>query len=234
MSARGSAQADRLRLKDIRDGVIVLRGGQFRAVMEVGSVNLLLLDDTDQRGLIASFAAALNSWSFPVQVLIRVLPVDLDRYLTAMERRAAQLSSRLAELARDHRLYVRRLARNDALLDHRSYVVVPADEPHQRWRWFRRRPKEQPQVLTDGVRQQLNLRAGRSSAAYRAATCRPAGWIRRSWPSCTTPSCVPSCRRCSACGATSPTTARSWSPRRSRKGRLRNGPAEISAPGIDR
>jgi hypothetical protein len=158
MSARGSAQADRLRLKDIRDGVIVLRGGQFRAVMEVGSVNLLLLDDTDQRGLIASFAAALNSWSFPVQVLIRVLPVDLDRYLTAMERRAAQLSSRLAELAHDHRLYVRRLARNDALLDHRSYVVVPADEPHQRWRWFRRRPKEQPQVLTDGVRQQLNLR----------------------------------------------------------------------------
>ena len=158
MSARGSAQTDRLRLKDIRDGVAILRGGQFRAVIEVGSVNLLLLDDTDQQGLIASFAAALNSWSFPVQVLIRVLPVDLDRYLTAMENRTAQLSGRLAELARDHRLYIRRLARNDALLDHRSYVVVPADEPRQRWRWFRRRPKEQPQLLTDAVRQQLNLR----------------------------------------------------------------------------
>ncbi|HEU0166829.1 MAG TPA: hypothetical protein VFS62_03560, partial [Chloroflexota bacterium] len=97
MSARGSAQADRLRLQDIRDGVVVLRGGQYRAVMEVGSVNLLLLDDTDQQGLIASFAAALNSWSFPVQVLIRVLPVDLDRYLAALERRTGQLTGRLAE-----------------------------------------------------------------------------------------------------------------------------------------
>jgi hypothetical protein len=159
MSARGSAQADRLRLQDIRDGVVVLRGGHFRAVMEVGSVNLLLLDDTDQQALIASFAAALNSWSFPVQVLIRVLPVDLDRYLAAMERRTAQLSGRLAELARDHRLYVRRLARNDALLDHRSYVVVPADEPRRRWPLFGGRAKEQPQrLLSVSVRQQLNLR----------------------------------------------------------------------------
>jgi hypothetical protein len=158
MSARGSAQADRLRLQDITDDVLVLRGGHFRAVMEVGSVNLLLLDDTDQQGLIASFGAALNSWSFPFQVLIRVLPVDLDRYLTAMERRTAQLSGRLAELARDHRLYLRRLARTDALLDHRSYVVVPADEQRRRWRWFGGRSQEQPRTLSEAVRQQLNLR----------------------------------------------------------------------------
>jgi hypothetical protein len=157
MSARGSAQA-RLRLKDIRDGIVVLQGGCYRAVIEVGSVNLLLLDDTDQEGLVASFAAALNSWSFPVQVLIRVLPVDLDRYLSAMERRTAQLSGRLAELARDHRLHVRRLARSDALLDHRSYVIVPAASPRRRWRWLGGRSTDQPQSLTEAVRQQLNLR----------------------------------------------------------------------------
>lgn len=157
MSARGSAQA-RLRLKDIRDGIVVLHGGYYRAVMEVGSVNLLLLDDTDQEGLIASFAAALNSWSFPVQVVIRVLPVDLDRYVSAMERRTAQLSGRLAELARDHRLHVRRLARSDALLDRRSYVIVPADGPRRRWRWFGRGSNGHPQLLTEAVRQQLNLR----------------------------------------------------------------------------
>ncbi|HEU0166417.1 MAG TPA: hypothetical protein VFS62_01480, partial [Chloroflexota bacterium] len=67
-------------------------------------------------------------------------------------------TGRLAELARDHRLYVRRLARNDTLLDHRSYVIVPADETRGRWRWLGRGSKEQPRLLTESVRQQLDLR----------------------------------------------------------------------------
>jgi hypothetical protein len=125
--------------------------------VEVGSVNFQLLDDLDQQGLILSFAAALNSWHFPIEIVIRVLPVDLDRYLANLERRARQLTGQLAELARDHRLHVRRLARNQALLDHRSYIVVPADDPRRRWRWPWQRHDE-PRVLSGAIRQQLSLR----------------------------------------------------------------------------
>ena len=158
MSRTGSTQADRLRLRDIRDGVIALEGGCFRAVVEVGSVNFQLLDDLDQQGLILSFAAALNGWQFPVEVVIRVLPVDLERYLGSLERRARQLSGRLAELARDHRLHVRRLARNQSLLDHRTYIVVTADDQRRRWRWPWQRRREEPRLLNDAVRRQLSLR----------------------------------------------------------------------------
>ena len=158
MTRKGSSQADRLRLRDIRDGVIVLEGGCFRAVVEVGSVNFQLLDDLDQQGLILSFATALNSWQFAVQIVIRVLPVDLDRYLANLQRRSEGLSGSLAELARDHRLHIRRLARNQALLDHRCYLVIPADDPPRRWRWPWQRTPDQAQLLTESVRQQLSLR----------------------------------------------------------------------------
>lgn len=158
MSRRGSSQADRLRLRDIRDGVIVLEGGCFRAVVEVGSVNFQLLDDLDQQGLILSFTTALNSWQFAIEIVIRVLPVDLDRYLASLQRRSERLSGALAELARDHRLHVRRLARHQALLDHRCYLVIPADDPPRRWRWPWQRREEQALLLTDSVRQQLSLR----------------------------------------------------------------------------
>ena len=143
MSRYPSVQAVRMRLEAIEDDVVCLAGGEYRAVLEVGSVNFGLQGERQQEALVASYAAFLNSLTFPVQVLVRVLPLDLDRYLGDLERRAAQeLSEPLAELARDHAAFLRRLARNRTLLERRFYLVVPAGReavgPRRGWPFARR------------------------------------------------------------------------------------------------
>ena len=92
-------------------------------------MNFGLQGERQQEAIVAGYAAFLNGLTFPVQILVRVLPIDLERYLAELERRAAARGCRstLAELARDHVAFLRRLARNRTLLERRFYVVVPAD-----------------------------------------------------------------------------------------------------------
>src|SRR5206468_1703336 len=109
-----------------------------RAVLEVGSVNFALKSEAEREAIVAGYAAFLNGLTHPIQVLVLVLPVDLDRHLADLERRAREeLSALLADLARDHVAYLRRLARNRTLLERRFFVVIPARaEGHDRRAWW--------------------------------------------------------------------------------------------------
>ena len=128
MSRRASVQSSRLSLEEIADDVVLLARGQYRAVLEVTGVHFGLQGEAEQESLVGGFAAFLNSLSFPIQILVRVLPVDIDGYIGDVERRARnELPENLAALARDHIAFVRRLARNRTLLERHFYLVVPAE-----------------------------------------------------------------------------------------------------------
>ena len=127
MSAPASVQTAHLALEAIEDDLIRLAGDDFRAVLEVGSVNFGLQGQAEQEVVVASFAAFLNGLTFPIQILVRVLPVNVDGYLHELEERACRLPVELAELARDYVTFLRKLARNRTLLERRFYLVLPAE-----------------------------------------------------------------------------------------------------------
>jgi hypothetical protein len=142
MKRRGSTQ-NVVDLERIEQGVVCLRNRQYRAVLEVGSVNFRLQSDLERESIVRGFIGCLNSLTFPVQISIRVLPVDVDSYLTAVERRSREtLSPQLGDLARDHMAFMRRLARNRTLLERHFYVTVPAEDEGGRlslWQLFGRK-----------------------------------------------------------------------------------------------
>ena len=158
MSRIGFVQTAHVGLEAIEEDVARLAGGQYRAGLEVGSLNFALMGEREQEAIVAGFAGFLNSLSFPAQVLVRVLPIDVDGYLAGLERQARQLPEGLAELARDHAAFLRQLARRRTLLERRFYLVVPAQAgagPGQRGWPFGRRATE---VGADAARRQLTFR----------------------------------------------------------------------------
>jgi len=133
MSALRSVQTAHLGVASIEDGVLRLASGQQRAVLEVGSVNFGLKGEVEQESIVASYAGFLNSLSYPIQIVVRVLGIDIEAYVTDLERRLPHAGSdRLAELGRDHLAYLRRLAHRRTLLERRFYVILPG--PSQRGR----------------------------------------------------------------------------------------------------
>ncbi|HET7771079.1 MAG TPA: hypothetical protein VFN74_20060 [Chloroflexota bacterium] len=120
-------QRAHVRLDAIEDGVVRLAGEHYCAAVAVSGVDIELLAPAEQEALVVSYAAFLNGLAYPVQLLVRVAPADLDGYLTALEERARdQLPEGLAVLAHDHATFVRRLADKRALLERRYYVVISA------------------------------------------------------------------------------------------------------------
>jgi hypothetical protein len=147
VSRLAGLQTAHLRLEAIDEDVACLGSGQYRAVLEVGSVNFALQGETEQEATVAGFAAFLNGLTFSVQVLVRVLPLDLERYLAELEHGARRLPDHLVELARDHATFLRRLARSRTLLERRFYLVVPAQNDGAAPRRFslrRRGPADDP------------------------------------------------------------------------------------------
>ena len=100
MKRRASTQAAHVGLRSIQDGVATLRDGQARAVLEVSSVNFGLIGAGEQEAVVASFAAMLNGLTFAVQVLVRVLPVDLERYVADPADHDQPAQEALGELIR--------------------------------------------------------------------------------------------------------------------------------------
>ena len=161
MKAAAATQTAIVGIDDIDSGIVRLTCGHYRAVLEVNSVNFKLLSETEQEGVIASYRGCLNSLAFPIQIVVRVVPVDVELYVSDIEQRLrSELSVRLLELGRDHLAYVRRSARTRMMLDRRFLVVVPADNGtsvRRGWTTLGRRG-QQVELDAEAARTQLTYR----------------------------------------------------------------------------
>ncbi|HWS83642.1 MAG TPA: DUF87 domain-containing protein, partial [Ktedonobacteraceae bacterium] len=116
-----------VRLRAVTDGVAGLDLGrrqlEYRGILMINCVNFALMSEDEQIAVIEGFKGFLNGLAFPIQILIRNLPYDLDNYLHAME----SVEGNLAEVARNHAQFVRVLASRRALIKRQYYIIVPAD-----------------------------------------------------------------------------------------------------------
>lgn len=160
MSRPAAVQTTHLRLDAVEDDIVCLIGGQYRAVLEVGSLNFGLHGEAEQEMVVASFAACLNGLTFPIQIMVRVLPIDMECYLDDLQQRARHVSDTLGDLAHDHVTFLQRLARNRTLLERRFYLVIPAqtdsDQPQHRWKPALHR--KHANAAVDAIRRQLTFR----------------------------------------------------------------------------
>src|SRR5690242_7560470 len=101
--APASAQLHHVAVREILDDVVCLaplgaapprREGaradaalrrDYRAVLAVSSVNYTLKSEGEQEAITASYQAFLNGLAFPVQVLVRVVPLELRPYLAHLQ-----------------------------------------------------------------------------------------------------------------------------------------------------
>ena len=81
---RPASVQEQLPLQEIRDDVVRLRGGEDRAVLETGSVNFALRSEPEQEAILAGYRRFLNGLDYPLQVLVRVVPTDVERYLAGL------------------------------------------------------------------------------------------------------------------------------------------------------
>jgi hypothetical protein len=112
-------------VEEVRGDVLVLKGGDTRAVLEIARLDLGLKSVDEQVAILEGFGSLLNGLDGPVQLLARAVPQDVQAYLDDLRAPSDRLEPEaLVRLRLDHFAFVQALASRRNLLEHRSYAVI--------------------------------------------------------------------------------------------------------------
>lgn len=115
-----------LQLSEIRDSMVIMIDGSFRAVVACKSINFDLMSDREREGVEYSYQNFLNSLNFPVQILIRSQRVDIGPYIDKLiSTRRSQDNMLLGVLMDDYINFIDALSQEANIMEKSFYIVIP-------------------------------------------------------------------------------------------------------------
>lgn len=115
-----------LQLSEIRDNMVIMADGTFRAVVRCNSINFDLMSDSEREGIEFSYQNFLNSLNFPVQILIHSRRIDIGPYIEKLlDTRKAQDNMLLGVLMDDYINFVDILAQEANIMEKSFYITIP-------------------------------------------------------------------------------------------------------------
>ena len=120
-----STQATLL-ISELRDNVVIMKDGSFRAVVACKSINFDLMSEMEREGVEYSYQNFLNSLKFTTQIMIRSQRVDIGPYLERLtEIRRNNDNMLLGVLMDDYINFVDALSQEANIMDKSFFIVIP-------------------------------------------------------------------------------------------------------------
>ena len=121
-----SATQEFLEIKDIREGVLLLKNNAIRGILMVSSINFALKSDEEQSAIIYAFQTFLNSLDFSCQIVIQSRNINITPYLDGLkDLEEKQTSDLLKQQTASYREFIKNLVKGDMIMTKNFYVVVP-------------------------------------------------------------------------------------------------------------
>ncbi len=113
-------------IKEIRQGIIVLKDDNLRAIVMASSLNFALKSADEQQSIIMQFQNFLNSLDFSVQIFIQSRKLDIRPYIALLEGRLKeQVSDLLKVQTREYIEFIKNFTENSNIMTKTFFVVVP-------------------------------------------------------------------------------------------------------------
>ncbi len=113
-------------VKEVRDGIIVLKGGGMRAVLLASSLNFALKSEDEQTAFIVQFQNFLNSLDFSVQIFVQSRMLDIRPYVATLEAAyKEQLDDLMRIQIREYIEFIKSFTEAANIMTKNFFVVVP-------------------------------------------------------------------------------------------------------------
>lgn len=115
-----------LMFSELRDSLVIMKDGSFRAVVACQSINFDLMSETEREGVEYSYQNFLNSLNFTVQILVRSQRVDIGPYIERLiQMRRNNDNMLLGVLMDDYINFIDVLAQEANIMDKSFFIVIP-------------------------------------------------------------------------------------------------------------
>ena len=130
MIVKSKAAQDFVPIREIRDGVVILKDGTIRMLLMASSVNLALKSADEQAAVLLQFQTFLNSLEFSTQIFIQSRRLDIRPYLLLLEERLHLETNELLKIQiREYMGFVKTIAQSTNIMSKMFIVVVPYSPP---------------------------------------------------------------------------------------------------------
>jgi len=113
-------------IKEVRNGIIVLKDGGLRSVLLASSLNLSLKSSDEQMAIIHEFQNFLNGLDFPVQISMQSRRLDIRPYLLMLEGRLKEQVEPLLKIqTKEYIDFIRSFTDEVNIMTKSFFIVVP-------------------------------------------------------------------------------------------------------------
>lgn len=117
---------DFIPIKEIRDGIVILKDSSMRSILMISSTNFALKSSDEQQSIIFQFQNFLNSLNFSIQIFIQSRRLDIRPYIALLENRLKEQTTDLMRVQmREYIRFIKTFTDENNIMKKTFFIVVP-------------------------------------------------------------------------------------------------------------
>ena len=113
-------------VKEVRNGIVILKDDGYRGIMMCSSLNFSLKSEDEQAAIVGGFQSFLNTLDFSIEIVVHSRKMDVRPYLALLEERLDLQQSELMRIQlREYIQFIRGFMDSAEIMTKLFYVVVP-------------------------------------------------------------------------------------------------------------
>lgn len=115
-------------IKEVRDGIVVLKDGSMRGIVLASSLNFSLKSDEERNAIILQFQDFLNSLDFSVQISIQSRRLDIRPYIALLDERYKEQTNDLMKIQTSEYIgFIKKFTETTNIMTKSFFIVVSYD-----------------------------------------------------------------------------------------------------------
>lgn len=126
MAESTSATQEFVPIKEVRDGVVLLKDGGMRAILLCSSMNFSLKSGDEKSAILLQFQDFLNSLDFSVEILVQSRKLDIRPYIALLEAQEAKQENNLMKIqVREYIGFIKSFTESANIMTKHFFIIVP-------------------------------------------------------------------------------------------------------------
>lgn len=130
MASSTSSTQDFVPIRDVKNGVVILKNGQLCKILLASSINFALKSRDEQQAILFQFQNFLNTLDFSLQIYVQSRRLNIEPYLSTLKSlESIQYSDLMRVQLREYIEFIRTFTTEVDVMSKNFFVVIPYTPP---------------------------------------------------------------------------------------------------------